>query len=333
MALVLRGQPTDGESPAGYLLRISAQNEYERPSVLLWHYNHPVDLFSRTSVKPSADRMGLTTVEIDKWFYDVKATVARGVFGHTMPRWHLRTYFPKVCPHCIKEGKVLASIWDLSLTVCCPVHQTMLISHCDCDGSLHWNRKHPNYCGQCDRALAKVKTRMASEPLVQFTKVLANKAQPKLYSRPESSLMRLTGASSFIEFLSLSEPFVRIFVGRPDKLSGRKSYSSEVDERLECGVIFAAQALCEWPGSLFGAIDALRRYPQHEHALRMFGYPFKQLAKRRGLHFLQQTVDEIGNLFGRNVPEEPSYSPQRNRWIEEAKLSERHWGRRIVPNI
>lgn len=67
-----------------------------------------------------------------------------GRSGLPVRYWTVRQ--PRVCIACLSDGHGLNPCWDIQGVTCCPIHQLLLVTHCECGLAVSWWRSGPSMC-------------------------------------------------------------------------------------------------------------------------------------------------------------------------------------------
>lgn len=129
------GSPFDDESGNGFLLRMA-----ERNGLRLREFFTMLGRDPRRQLRPEdapilARLFDCRTTDILPLF--VRAGYGQywvrhfDLYGRCISRFYLLDLkHPKVCPCCLAEFGYARAVWDLSLFVWCPIHQSALIDRC-----------------------------------------------------------------------------------------------------------------------------------------------------------------------------------------------------------
>lgn len=151
--------PKNGESLAGYLLRLTELNHYDTTSWImeLAKFNnrmHKSFAFVFNSSLDLAPLSLLSGVDIDvlgslKYPAIGVSRYAGNYLLYNSPvhQFMIRTWHPKICPQCLREESYCRKIWEFSLITACPIHQCILLDTCPgCGKQISWIRKKISVC-------------------------------------------------------------------------------------------------------------------------------------------------------------------------------------------
>ncbi|MBL0121604.1 MAG: TniQ family protein [Betaproteobacteria bacterium] len=161
MALLVRPDPFDDESPLGYLLRLIDLNG-------LVSGNHLLDLIAvegrrwRSLWAVATRPQGMMDLAIAlgkpvEPYRQLAYTRSNSELfstclfkGSQIPRWALRVKRSHVCVVCLRASAHARAVWDLSLVEGCPQHNIRLIDACPhCHSALRMARQEVATCGSC----------------------------------------------------------------------------------------------------------------------------------------------------------------------------------------
>ncbi|MDT5061706.1 MAG: hypothetical protein QOH63_2165 [Acidobacteriota bacterium] len=170
--LLRRGAPKPDENLLGYIVRLTELNGYETPSwiTMLGHVgqrgsrwkqvgetglsNCALTFYGAAYYDGLAQLTGSTTEIIQRAAYPAAPPARRGTarywtFGEPVSRT-LISFKPKICPGCLAEENYCRKVWDLTVVVACPIHRSLLITHCPkCQQNIRWHRSEVSRCHQC----------------------------------------------------------------------------------------------------------------------------------------------------------------------------------------
>ncbi len=154
--LMVRIDPVTGESPLGYLCRISGVFRYDKANWLdgLLGYHIPqLDIVKGQDALKTSHILRLHPDEWRETYYERSYTESRSKYcrflGQPIRLDRLNLTRPRVCPDCLREHEVCLAIWDLALVAVCPIHHRYLVNDCwKCSKPLRWSRHSITQC-QC----------------------------------------------------------------------------------------------------------------------------------------------------------------------------------------
>ena len=251
--LAVRGEPCEGESFRGFVLRLVEANRLAGLKVFFGksgrdfsQWSRSVDhvLLERVSSASGASRetlehLGgvLTSRGMAKW----------GTLETPLPQRFSGMERCKVCPRCVADNGYLQGIWEISMLAACPIHGCKLLYDCPkCDKPLTWTRRTHLHC--CKEApFDTAQTEQADDRAIELARLLASKFQrgvPEPSPRVCEQIKALSG-----EQIAL----LMLFAGlRPeDGASDVATYRARADmDYMETLVLRAADALLDWPAGM-----------------------------------------------------------------------------------
>lgn len=142
--LAVRPKPFVGESPRGYLIRLSSANGYPTPTWLLKKY------LGHNRVLTQDDL--LQVLEQLTGHPEVSTILAASGSVYHLP-YNLKSKFSRICPECVKERGGIEAVWDVAYSCACPLHGLFLIDACPrCNLPISWDRNRIDHCS-CGGAL------------------------------------------------------------------------------------------------------------------------------------------------------------------------------------
>lgn len=203
--VLFRTDLISGESGRGYLLR-TAENLELRSfySVLdLAGVSHS----SSVDDPENVEKLGrvLRVSELNEIFYlpipGHSRRQIRNFLGHPVDLRFMTLGSPRVCPHCLTEGKGCQSTWDVAFVTVCPKHGCQLIAQCpSCDRPLTWKRRRLQQC-DCGADFGSGKKAIATPSELAVADLLYSKARPLGGHTPG----RLGSYPKWLERLTLNE--------------------------------------------------------------------------------------------------------------------------------
>jgi hypothetical protein len=161
--LLRRSKPKADESFIGYIIRLTAENGYERLSWIL----KKAEIYNGIASNPAGYTFvfkksinltklsQMTNVSIDaleSMMYrpiNIRGSyTSRHLFITTpVSRYFIQVKKPKVCPCCLQESAYYRKIWDLAPITACPIHQCLLMDRCPkCHARIKWGRANVCIC-------------------------------------------------------------------------------------------------------------------------------------------------------------------------------------------
>jgi TniQ len=153
--LVVKLRPIEGESWAGYLLRLSNANHLAgiRPIASLFQTTVTTLL-----MQPAEVRAAFVDCQLQQ--HDAKFQLRSG--KGTRPTAHGFSKFARICPKCISEHEYIRADWDRSFRLSCTKHATALVDQCHgCGNRIMVDRHRLAQCN-CGADLSQIRTPIAS---------------------------------------------------------------------------------------------------------------------------------------------------------------------------
>lgn len=258
MRLLRRPAPYQNESLKGYLCRVAETNGYDSPYWLLEFANCSPWLATRKqSLQRLSHLFGVLPQQLSYrcyWPCDGKPTEYQ--FGQTHVLRHMINLTrPRICPHCLSEGKFRRQIWDMSVIACCPDHGTALIDYCPtCLAGFQWQHAKVEECFTCGQRLSQIKTSQAPTDALELTTYISRRVFG--YPKAASTFM-------YLDQVELQEIMSAItFIG--SHACGRGSGQGlQLATRLSAGATLrvvseAAKILKNWPEGFYELLDRIK---------------------------------------------------------------------------
>lgn len=178
-SLVCHPAPFSTESFLGYILRLSQLNGYESP----W------SLFSlagmrQHEIRTTGIRCDRLAAIANRNISELNAIAYSGpqgnprrcrILDHPIVLADLSLHSPKLCSQCVSQRGFIEAHWDLTLMTACPIHQSMLTSHCSkCAKPLRWFRPGILEC-ECGGNLTQGDQPVATRELADLMAVIRAK--------------------------------------------------------------------------------------------------------------------------------------------------------------
>ena len=142
--LVRHPAPFPTESLLGYILRLTQENGYRTPYVLLHMIGRERFRDPRLPLRELARIAHRELSELQAIAYSCIDDESRRRFrllGHALPAFELKLKQPSLCPECVQFAGFIEAHWDLTLMTGCPIHRSGLLSRCpECHLQLRWLR-------------------------------------------------------------------------------------------------------------------------------------------------------------------------------------------------
>jgi hypothetical protein len=255
--ILARIEPSTGESPYGYLLRVAEVYQYHSRRWLLdlAKLEKTDDLHRREYAAAIAECLRLRD---DEWSYlSYQVTGGSDRFhqrlfrGQVVAAGHLNVKSPRICPVCVKDAMFCRAEWDIGLISACPLHGCLLVNTCwKCHQRLRWSRKGVGRY-KCEADLCSSPLIPAEPNLVAVNACLHFSAGLRVQTISE--ILRRAGLSSEFQHLDL-DALLRVFFlletlaqKTPDSI--RKFSATDMSPALEIGCS-AGAAASDWPNGL-----------------------------------------------------------------------------------
>lgn len=165
--------PSPAEGLLGYRLHLSDANRYPKPT---WIYDGPIAAtllrgYEERGHSELIERLAvLTTLGCDELAQAL-------LFPKKIYVRSINLTLARVCPRCLEESPFLRKLWDLSLFIACPIHNTYLLSRCpSCKTAISWSRSRVTTC-TCGFDFRSAKMSIAEVPVINLTRRLAIAAE------------------------------------------------------------------------------------------------------------------------------------------------------------
>jgi len=274
------------ESCFGFTMRMAGANGYPSPywiSDLEPCLRYP-QLHDKNVIEKAIIRLtGLSSYELT--FLDYSLLMNRHV-----KEVHYSTKL-RMCPECVKSGKYLDYMWEITFASACPHHGIKLIDYCPkCLCSLSWNRVQLELCS-CGTNLTHIDASAADERLLYYnTKIWSAMGRKvpviTLPDVPDEifSLFGPNGVCDLFRFLYR--------VGNPKAVNSsfKLKNVSEAVQAFEIIHLF----LSEWPLGLYRYFDTLRNVDgsfKGEGLQKAFGKFYLGLYGKNEFKFIEEAFE------------------------------------------
>ena len=244
--LPLRPRPAVGESPHGYLLRVSIANGYDSPRGLckaLQQWRYPPDRLLRIGLRLRR-RAADVLVGPYPYYSRVNSPPSHSLrvddFNHAEFRW---------CPHCLSNSEFVRGEWEIKLCCVCVMHKVVLCDRCPrCN---EWQRVARGAIARCacGANLALANASPASAPLIALHEPLI----ARLNNSPSTGVIDLAPA----QWLQMVTYFGQFGLAEPPKRPGYVAGLHHLNIALAITTA-TADLLTEWPQNFFDLLDRLR---------------------------------------------------------------------------
>ncbi len=178
-SLVRHPPPYPTESLFGYVLRLTEENGYRTPYVLLRMIGRERLRDPRLPLREIARIAHRDLSELKPIAYSCVEVGSRRRFrllGHALPAFELRLKQPSLCPQCVQLAGFIEAHWDLTLMTGCPVHRSNLLSRCpECHLQLRWSRPGQLEC-VCGATFKQAGGSLLSDSEVELLNLIRCKA-------------------------------------------------------------------------------------------------------------------------------------------------------------
>lgn len=204
----VRPRMRTGESVAGYITRLHAENGHRVPYSLRLALG---SLYRGTRRDAEAARcelgpiLGGANSLVWDWRFDRPIAGA----GGGEPPLPVLNFDPvRICPLCIQRDGIHLEVWELPLMEVCPLHRCGLLTHClACARAFRWSRIVPHWKCLCGCGIGTMPAQTAASISVVFAILFAN---AKEMPAPDSlRIFKDNGASS--SSYSLSSIYAAVY--------------------------------------------------------------------------------------------------------------------------
>lgn len=258
--LLLRTAIQEGESLKGYLMRLALLNGYRNLGWLLYAAGvHPATLDQGTAPLDGLAAMtGRDVCELEAIYWPASVIHRSRPSQHrlthtTIPAWLLNVRHPRICPHCIREGRPPQRTWEIAWASCCPRHGIYLVNRCGrCTKPISWNRPWLHRC-DCGFGLPALPASKASPAEIALSALLGERfaSDPATGSYQALPAWFYTLPSSELPSFLLKLSALEIGSKAPQQLS---SMCLDVDAAKSL-TLWLADLLSKWPASIFTHLD------------------------------------------------------------------------------
>lgn len=147
-------QPFDGESVAGFFLRLA-------------------EMTGSTGPSSAAKRFGVTLNEL-RWGPRQRRGNSARISGHHIPLGLLDLTARRICPSCLDESRFVREWWEISILSACPIHGVAMRSECPCGKALSWNDGRLDRCNEC-YGLAEDMTPLPQKEITPLEDIVARR--------------------------------------------------------------------------------------------------------------------------------------------------------------
>lgn len=182
--LPVQVSPDEGESGAGFLLRVAHRNGASLGKVLSW-----LGLKSLYNPTPEALWLLSRATQVPTAWLAARLPIRRKHAHYQTVEWMrhgwtcalaLRGKRPQICPMCLKEGVPCQAGWELTGVFACVRHRCLLQDRCDhCGQRLGWERPAPDVC-RCGHYLTRGVMNTVESEALQWVSALLFKTIPDL---------------------------------------------------------------------------------------------------------------------------------------------------------
>jgi hypothetical protein len=292
--------PFIDECLMGYVLRLTQENLYERPSWIFDLAGLKINLVS--GGRPSLFReysdltalqwvTGLSHRECEEIRYkliDFENSVV--VLNHYLPIESIRFGSPKVCPECLKQDDYCRIVWDLFPFTACPSHKTILIDKCPrCKKRLSWMRNRVSVCRcGCDWRVA-----MAVE--AESSGLEVSRQILKLFCLPPDEVSTVYEINNPLYALEMGDLFRALrFIADWYLLTRTGSRLKTNIENVLCHQAYtrAFIAFKDWPKNFHKFLDQVKRLSGKEIRDSSFYRRAVEMCERSSLYFIAVAVED-----------------------------------------
>ncbi|NHM29931.1 TniQ family protein [Neobacillus terrae] len=306
-SLLMTPKPFDDESLAGYILRLTEANFYEKISDIYLLSNLWEILKGRSKngnlLNPLNDNMQKLSELINCSLDDlVELTFASNdtnspffqYRNQPIPRQAIHTTKTKICPKCLAETAYYRKAWDLVPVSACLKHQTILIDRCPkCGMELSWSRSKVLEC-LCGQLLSEIPSKditIMESPI----SILFSKSSKKYLGQMHQNPLINLNLFDLFEVLV----FFSWFLSKNEKWKLRNKYIGKSLSNQEIHQLFSNvyKIFSNWPINFIKFVDDIQ-----ESALKLeddssiensFGYFYTALYKHLDTENTKFIIDEF----------------------------------------
>lgn len=312
--LLITPKPFEDESLAGYILRLTEANFYEKVSHIyllsdLWEI---VKGRSKNGnlLNPLIDNMerlgGLISCSLDDL---VKLTFASNdvnspfyqYSNEPVPRQAIHTTKTKICPECLVEEAYHRKAWDLVPVTACIKHKKILIDRCPkCRKEISWSRTKILECS-CGQQLSEIPAKDISileRPISILFSKLNTKELGQIQRNPliNFPLFDLFGVLVFFSW----------FLSKNGKWKLRNKYIGKSLSNEEIHQLFSSvyKIFSDWPNNFIRFLDNIQvselKHKDDSSIENHFGYFYTALYKHLDNKTTKFIIDEFDEYLARN---------------------------------
>ncbi len=274
------------ESLSSYLIRLAEENHYEK---LVWIYNliglqlrpYSVFHFSEKSVSLLSKLTGESTENL------------RGLSYHDYGQLNTSISLKrtKICPKCFSEDLYHRKYWDISVNVCCSVHNCLLINTCpSCNGGLIYSRNQMDKC-KCGFHLMDLPQINIDKRIAQISSLFEQGINDK--STMIKDLFGNISYPNLIRAFHLFSRSISLFINKMEV-----DYNSDTQDPLFLSILLETyQIFLDWPNNFFRFLDIYREEPKFNRKLgllRDYGNFYVSLRE----NFNSNDFEFINSSFG-----------------------------------
>lgn len=299
-----------GESPVGFVLRVSEINGYDTPRYLFAIAGATRDetFTASLSMEKIAAVLGRDREQCAGYRASGETDSSRlHLNGHSLAARDFDVTAPKVCPECVREQGFIPSWTDLDLVDACPRHGRLLVTTCPaCGEKLSWFRPAVLRC-QCGAALDSARGALISAEHSSLLALVIAKAATSTHDAPSVPTLNPCGfpVAHFDKMTLRGLLSMLRSLARLSRLAGRRAQTMVASDANESVAAWAGWTCSRWPENLFSALRELvpvsnaagRTVPLRRHMEGMYRVILKDIAAAPDIAFLRETF----GAFSRSV--------------------------------
>lgn len=319
-ALVVKLPPYSDESLVGYLIRLSEENGYESPSVVLGVAGCDVQHMRSSKIQTELlygvlggryeQELRLIAYNHDE-MQDSRFFKLNGQYVHSM---HMRTKAVSICPECVIKYGYIHVYYDVKYAVACPEHRRYTIRVCPRCGKCLTNKRPGLLLCKCGRDLSGERG-----DVVEDSNTLA--LLHYLYGRLSSSGLMKVPSVKNLPLKNLDVLELNVLLGLILRLGRASTNELWNQEGVLSAVEAASLALSNWPNGLYQYLEKYHGNSEVEQESlgfrkqfsRFYNWMTKSNLPSDKVGFIVDTLNEFGMSYwkrsakrsGKNKPEVP----------------------------
>jgi hypothetical protein len=312
-----------GESLAGYILRLTALNYYDRPQRI----TSLAGLSNILGIAPTASAdltalSNLTGVPIEELQsrtypgvkHESSPFTAVSFFGHPVAVSIIRNEKTKVCPACLKEFGYCRAVWDLLPVTTCPLHECLLMRHCPhCNNRVFSNRRGVSLCAVCNFDWRNSTVALVDVAEIRLSNRVHQLLQLPVSAKPYAAFVEDHPLMS-VDLLYLFTA-VLLLAGECEgfrDMVGRTWDSRGTDSDPHKAIVEALSICDQWPYNFWAFLDELRYEDEENHKPGIRG-AFGEFYRTLFLRLTCRSFDFMRAAFHEYLDENPVFRTDERR--------------------